>query len=238
MQAADKFITDIEKTVEIFKNRLMKISKGSQQEILLLVSELDFYDELIKAGYLKSLKNFLDEYEETVDSLLAQAKGLGLKGFSQIRLGQLEAMTQLDAEWLLGSAEAYGAQLKSSMVKGITQGSSIIQIKDSMLQTFEKFPLTTNQLTVAVNQSFTNYRNVSLKNIFPADQKYILTHPADGKTRVICQYAIAQMANSPKGLTMAEIDGGALGGEYSFMNLGGFNCRGEWDILETKENES
>lgn len=215
---------------EAFLSRIKRLSKEnlSQIEIIKLANELDLFNELQDLGLTKIIQKLDEEYSSIVESLLDQNKA----GTAGLNIEQLKIIARLDAESLLGRAEAYANQFKSKWLKGLLAGEDTATIADSL----EDIGLRSNQVISAITTAKDEFNAIATATIFENDpeQRFVLAGPFDKRTR--CQCRAVLDFQPEEGLTKQEIDEGAwtrlakehcpkFKGEYTWTFRGGFNCR-------------
>lgn len=225
----DELIEALNNEVSKFIERLIEkgLADFSRSEQATIIMQLDLYNELVKDKNISKLLNAVEKkYLETLNEIVNSAEAMGLR-ISKLTIDNLKLVYSLDATWLLGSAKDYANLLQSTLMKGIIAGLD----RNALLEQVKDIPLLDGQKRVMLNQSFTNYRNLIIEKILGDEKsiRYRYAGPNDEKTRDVCREALQNQRK--EGYTMDEIQNGALPG-IDWYNLGGFNCRHYWEIVE------
>lgn len=218
-----------ERAIEFVKKYLQKKLKGlSTEEKLKVITEANFYKDLMKSGLDKELNKIMELYDNELNDIIKLGKSLKIKNFLNLKIDSLKLVANIDGAWLLGSAQSYSDQLLATLTKSIIAGNTIEEI----LQQVESIPLFDYQKRVAISQAFTNYRNLLLEQGFrDTEVRFRYAGPLDEKTRPECENAL--LNQDPEGYTIEELKAGALEG-IDFYQLGGFNCRHYWEVVSNE----
>ncbi|MFN3269911.1 MAG: hypothetical protein ACK42G_04930 [Candidatus Kapaibacteriota bacterium] len=218
----DELIDELnELAVEFAKKYFNKnFAKLSATEKLRVVMQADFYKDLFAdkriAGKFENIKK---RFESELLNIVSLGEKFGVKKISKLTVDNLALLYEIDATWILGSAQSYADMLRSTLIKSVVAGLDNREI----LKQIETIPLMDYQKRVAINQSFINYRNLILEKTFGnTDIRFRFVGPNDEKTREVCRKALENQKE--EGYTMDEIKAGELEG-IDWYNLGGFNCR-------------
>lgn len=218
-----------------FLDAISMFDNLTEAEKIQLAYQVDLFQELQDLGLSDVINKMLKEYAGILDDLLDKKE----IGIGALRLTDLESIANLDAETLLGKAEAYTKEFRSALIKGFLTGQSTNEIKERL----SSIGLASNQTIAAINTARDEYHSATLSKLFEDDPETrfkLSEFPLDEKTRCSCK---AVILNQPKeGWTKEEIDRGAatnivrkfcpkFEGEYSFIRRGGFNCRHNWEII-------
>lgn len=210
---------------------MIRSKEYTDTELSKTLATLNFLETLDGYDFSKVTQDFLDKYDDTLQQLKGYAESNGLR-VSAVTIRELDDLINLETDVILKRADAYGAELKRFMVRSLVGGTDrrlIAQQLESAVPESVKF--NSHMARVATSQAFTAFRAVTLDKVMSSQDnevRYRLIHPFDDNTRHRCKVAIAIDEKNPDGFTSKHIDGGALGDEYTFENLGGFNCRGDW----------
>lgn len=230
-KAIEEFFSEIELAqgkLRALLKRLLSDKKLTDSEMYNLIKGVNFFDQLRALGGNEAVGKLLTKYDDTISSIvkLAKKSGKDLTGFG---IDQLVNLADMDASVILKRADMFSQEFKSSLLKTMIAGEPREKIVSEILPKIqEEVYFRTSWFNTAVNQSFTKFHNVSLRRAFEdsPETKFFLEHPLDKVTRPICIHAINEAKKYPDGLTIEEINSGKLGREYTFEDLGGFNCRG------------
>lgn len=233
-------------------NRLSRLVRSNLNDsgLAQLFAELDFFNEINKAGFQSAVSNLSGEYESLVNSIVQEAKQKGLNKIAGIGIDHLDTVINTDMQYLLRSGAMFGEQLKSSMVKTIVSGIPRSQIVNEILpQLQEQIKFNPSWLKTAINQAFASFQAITTAAVFEdaPQTRFTLVHRISKDSRPLCIHAIAEMAKYPDGLTITEINKGILykgyqkryksePDNYTFEQRGGFNCQGFWVIKEINTN--
>lgn len=242
-----KLESDFRSKINTFLN-----SNLSQVDLVTLMAEIDFFKELQDAGLSDIINKVESEYVGILDKVIKDARNLGVS-ISGLNLDALDTIMGLDADNILNSAKNYSNQFKAEIIKGALTGLTTNEIVASL----DNIPLKTNQLVAAVNTAKDEFQAASMAKVFEDDEtvRFKLAGPVDNRTRCVCLGVMEFQSDS--GYTRKEIDEGAwsklaekgceefgrspsqreyltkyLGGNYSFVKRGGFNCRHFIQIAE------
>lgn len=218
-----------------FLSSLKMFDRLSLEEKIAMAYQVDLFEELKRLGLSDVIESMMDEYA----SIIADLSKLREKGVAPLGFQDLSLIAELDAEALLGRAEAYAKEFKSALMKGFLSGEST----DAIKQRLTDINLTNNQTIVAINTARDEFQSTALSKLFedePETRFKLSDYPLDDRTRCSCR---AVIMNQPKdGWTKEEIDNGAatkiakqycptFEGKYGFVNRGGYNCRHIWEIV-------
>lgn len=224
----DELIDEINQLATEFAKKFLtkNLIELSRTEQVKVIMQADFYRELVNdKRFFKSLEKFKKKYEGVLDELINDAKRMKVKQISKLTIENLSLVYEIDATWLLGSAQSYADILRSTLLKGVIAGLD----NNELLAQIENIPLFDYQKRVLINQSFTNYRNLVIEKIFgDTEVKFKLAGPLDEKTRDVCRHALETQRE--EGYTIEEIQKGALPG-IDWYNVGGFNCRHYFEAI-------
>jgi hypothetical protein len=241
-----KFLKETENIQTRFINQVQLLitnNKISNTDLARLVAQIDFYQELTSLGYETSVSRFMRQYDTELASLIRTARSQGLT-LGSFDISMFDTIQKLDTKLLLGRASNFADEYKSALLKSILTTDRQTLVNNIFPLINETIPFKPNWFEAVVNQSFTAYYNTATAQIYAErpETKFRLIHPVDKVTRPLCQFAIQRMEQYPDGLTIEQINSGKLneGFEgkypsqntiYSFENLGGFNCRGFWEVV-------
>ena len=223
-QLQEKFIASI----KMFDNLTM-------EEKISLAYQMDVFQELQSLG----LSDIVDDLTNEYAGILARLSDLVPKGVAPLSLQDIALIAELDAETLLGKAEAYAKEFKSSLIKGFIIGEDTAAIQ----QRLGDINLASNQTIAAINTARDEFNATATAKLFedePETRFKLTDFPLDEKTRDSCRAVIEFQPN--EGWTKEEIDNGAVSqlvrsvvddfeGDYSFIKRGGYNCRHQWEIV-------
>lgn len=215
--------------------RLVKNKTLSDSDLMRIVAQQDFFQELVRLGYGDLAREVLNEYEETLSEWVREATRRGVN-ITTGTVTDLDTLADIDMEFILRRGRLFDSQVRSAMLRPLVLGTPRSELINTVLPEIQaQVPFKTNWFIVAVDQSYTAYTNVTKAKVFEdePETKWKLLHPLDKNTRHICKEAIQRMKNYPEGLTVEQIEGEKLlGKEYTWENMGGFNCRGRWVLAD------
>ena len=236
-----QFSSDITELEARFFKKVEKLvnQKGiSDFELANMIYEHNFYAELRNLGLDGAYSELLDKYDETLAYWVKEGRARGVD-IMKANVQMLDDLADIDAKAILRRAEMFDSQFKSALLKPLISGYSQQQLIDEFLPVIQKeVPFKTNWFIAAVDSAFTSFHSTTIKKVFEDDpeQRFTLLHPLDKNTRERCLHAIKISDENPDGFTIEEIEGGALGLEYRWDTLGGFNCRGQWVMAEVSKS--
>lgn len=232
----DFFLQDLESVADDFIKVIKLAIEHTPNKVALskLLSQLDFFDELVNLGYLDKVKGFYNIYDSRIEELVNIAKDNGVKSVGSASISDLEIIKDLDAENLLRRGRGYADNLKSELLKRVISGSSSKDITEKILpQLKNEMKYNTNWFASMLNTGYQNFNATATAVLFESQPNILfeLTGPLDDRTRERCKIALSIQENEfPDGLTRTEINNNALGEGYGFINRGDFNCRHTWGI--------
>jgi len=231
-----QFLKDLESLItgkgKIESETLRAYRSASPGQLSAILGQLDFFTVLDDYPLEEATEKYLTKYSDVIKEMRAYAERRGLN-VSGVSIDQLDTLIDLETDSILKRASAYSADLKKEMVRNFIAGTDRNEIANRLYTEISKtVPFTPHWARVATSQAFTAFRATTIDKVMSTDTdkpvRYNLLHPQDDNNRHACKVAIAISKKNPKGFTRAEIDAGALGVQYTFENLGGFNCRGDW----------
>ena len=249
MNAVDYFLSDLQGIETQLYKDLDKLLSGSitQKELITLVNEIDFFEELNSKGYMKSVEGYLAQYDMKVSDIIKLGTDKGLK-VSTFSIPQLEILKDLDGESIMRSGQMFATEMKGQLLKGLVTGTNLTDIRNNLLPIMQQqVTFKTNWFDVMVTTGYRQFNASAYKSMFDGEPnaRFKLVHPLDNHTRKQCIHAIQVNKKFPDGFTMQEIDEGILGKykmskdkgfvKYDMLHLGGYNCRGEF--IEIQEDE-
>jgi len=249
MNPVEFFLNDLQGIEARMYKDIDKLLSGSisRTELISLVNEIDFFEELNNNGYMQSVQSYLDKYDMKVSDIIKLGTETGLK-VSTFNIAQLELLRDIDGESIMRSGQMFSSEMKGQLLKGLLTGTNLTEIRNNLLpQMQNKVTFKANWFDVMVNTGYRQYNASAYKTMFDDEPnaRFKLHHPLDNHTRKQCIHAIQVNTRHPEGFTMDEIDSGILGKykmskdkgfvKYDMLNLGGFNCRGEF--IEIQEDE-
>lgn len=248
MEQIKTFLKEIDTVGKRFNTKILQILKSNRDlsnvELAQLVSQIDFFQEVQSLGYKTSADKLLKTYDKQLSDIVRLAKSRNVN-VGRIDLGLFDDVARLDTRYILRRAADFSDNYKSELIKGLVGTNTREQLINNVLPIIqEAVPFRPNWFEAVITQSYTSFSNTATAEIF-ADEpntKFKLIHPLDGRTRGLCQHAIEVQEQNPQGFTIEEINNNILGEGYepkypsdntlfTFQNLGGFNCRGFWDII-------
>ena len=206
---------------------LNKIAKRldvlSDTELITMIRELNFFQELLDRGYTDAVNGLMEAYEGQLVGINAEARKRGIRAIKGATVSQLELLQELDTRALLGSANAFANTLTEGLFSGIIAGESPSSIVARLSETIN---LQTHQLNVAFHDGFRKFDVIARHKVFEGvDVRCTYVGPLDSVTRDICADTIS---NEPStGYTEAEV----YETNTPFGDRGGFNCRHSWMVL-------
>jgi hypothetical protein len=223
----DRFMSQIANIEKQLLDDLKKIAKGldklTEAELVNVMRELDFFQELLDRGYTNAVNGLMDAYEGQIENIANEAAKRGIHAVKGPSVEQLQILQDLEAEKLLGKAANYANDLKDGLFKGIVAGDRPSQIVNRLA---EKINLETHQLNVAVHDGIRQFDDVARHKVFEGeDVRWTYVGPLDDVTRDICQATID--SEPAKGYTEDEVNASLT----PFGERGGFNCRHSWMVI-------
>jgi hypothetical protein len=199
-----------------------RLDKLSDTELITMIRELNFFQELLDRGYTDAVNGLMDAYEGQLSSIVQEASKRGIRTVKGATIQQLELLQELDTRTLLGNANAFANTLTEGLFSGIIAGESPSSIVARLAETVN---LETHQLNVAVHDGFRKFDDIARHKVFEGeDIRWTYVGPIDDRTRDICMDTVS---NEPdKGYTEAEV----LASNTPFGDRGGFNCRHSWMV--------
>lgn len=189
-------------------------------ELITVMRELNFFQELLDRGYADSVNGLMDAYDGQLESIAAEARKRGIRTIKGATVEQLEFLQQLDTQTLLGRASQFSDELTKGLFQGIVAGEST---SDIVRRLAESINLQTHQLNVAVHDGIRQFDNTARMKVFEdEDVLWVYVGPNDDRTRDICQQALGAGE-----VTEANRNNLAAGGS----SRGGFNCRHDWMVV-------
>jgi hypothetical protein len=225
--------------------RLIANENLSNAELSVLIGELDLFSELNAFGFGSSVNELMKKNENIIIQAVNKARAQKLD-VSKINLDNIIALSRMQTAQILRRGAEYGNELKQAILRTLITGTPRTVIINSVLPMIQQTtPFLPNWFIVALNQSFTAMNNAAIAVAFQSEPetRFKLIHIWDSHTRDLCKHAMRIMEEHPEGFTIDEINNGALNkgyvpksksenAIYTFDNLGGFNCRGWWDLVE------
>lgn len=227
---------------ERFLRQINRFSKLSQSGRISLALQFDFFGEMQRQG----LTNIIEELQSDYGGILKNLAQYKPSGISPITYQELQTIMELDSQSLLRSAASYSAQFQSSLIKGFISGEEMDVIADRL----SNIGLLRNQVISVITTARDQFFAVSTAKVFEdePERRFRLEGVVDDRIRCACK---GVMLYQPKtGYTLDQINKGAwtvlakrgclefgqsrserqyinlyLGGKYTFVNRGGYNCR-------------
>lgn len=220
----DQFMGQIGKLETALFADLDKIARGlntlSDTELINVIRELNFFQELLDRGYKDAVNGLMDAYEGKISQLAQEARSRGITTIQGATVEQLEFLQELDTKRLLGTAQAFSDDLTQGLFQGIVAGESTPAIVSRLSETVN---LQTHQLNVAVHDGIRQFDNTARMKVFEGEGvKWVYVGPMDDRTRDVCLEALAAGE-----VTEKERNRLAAGS----TDRGGFNCRHDWMVV-------
>ena len=189
-----------------------------------LDAELDIFQVLNDLGYEGKVRQFFSNYDEIVKQLHNDAIKRGLNGIVGVTAQDLEIIANNNEIFALDKGRLYGSQFKSTLLEGVISGQPF----NETIKLLQGTKLADTQLRVGLNQGITRFESIGIGKIYEEDpeQRFGLFGPLDSVTRDECANALS--IQPAEGWTRAEIDAGAAGAGYTWVDRGGYNCRHQW----------
>ncbi len=202
-----------------------RLDSLSDTELITVIRELNFFQELLDRGYEEAVNGLMDAYEGQLSSIVKEARDRGIRTIKGATVEQLELLQELDTRALLGNANAFANNLTEGLFSGIVAGESPSAIVSRLAGTVN---LETHQLNVAVHDGFRKFDDIARHKVFEGeDVRWTYVGPMDEVTRDECLNTIL---NEPaKGYTEAEVSSS----NTPFGDRGGFNCRHSWMVIDS-----
>mgnify|MGYP004451555437 CR=1 FL=1 len=202
-----------------------RLDRLSDTELINMIRELNFFQELLDRGYTEAVNGLMDAYEGKLSVIAEEARKRGIGTIKGATVQQLELLQELDTRALLGNANAFANTLTEGLFSGIIAGESPSSIVTRLAETIN---LQTHQLNVAVHDGFRKFDDIARHKVFEGeDVRWTYVGPMDELTRDVCANTIL---NEPStGYTESE----ASASDTPFGERGGFNCRHSWRIYES-----
>lgn len=199
-----------------------RLDRLSDTELITMIRELNFFQELLDRGYTEAVNGLMDAYEGQLSTIVSEARKRGIGTIKGATVAHLELLQELDTRALLGNANAFANTLTEGLFSGIIAGESPSSIVSRLTETVN---LETHQLNVAVHDGFRKFDDIARHKVFEGeDVRWTYVGPVDDRTRDICMDTIS---NEPaKGYTENEV----LTSNTPFGDRGGFNCRHSWMV--------
>lgn len=154
----DQFMGQIGKLETALFADLDKIARGlntlSDTELINVIRELNFFQELLDRGYKDAVNGLMDVYEGKISQLAQEARSRGITTIQGATVEQLEFLQELDTKRLLGTAQAFSDDLTQGLFQGIVAGESTPAIVSRLSETVN---LQTHQLNVAVHDGIRQF---------------------------------------------------------------------------------
>lgn len=223
----DRFMSQIVNIEKRLLDDLKRIAKGldklTEAELVNVMRELDFFQELLDRGYTNAVNGLMDAYEDQLENIASEAARRGIRAVKGPSVEQLQILQDLEAEKLLGKAASYANDLKDGLFKGIVAGDRPSQIVNRLAETVN---LETHQLNVAVHDGIRQFDDLARHKVFEGeDVRWTYVGPLDDVTRDVCQATID--SEPAKGYTESEVNASLT----PFGERGGFNCRHSWMVV-------
>jgi hypothetical protein len=218
-QAQEEFVESYDTAIDTF----IEQSKQVEEEQL---DPLTVLGGVIIADYwLQDLlmANAINQYLFRIDSVLDDLILYGSVNELQLQSFRF-AHEQLIANYTL----SLGEKVKLEVIRGLASGFSATQIKELVERNYF---LRTSSVTTFIQTQIADYANLvtqTMSNGMPEDTEYLFVNPLDDKTRHLC----IKMVSYGK-MTKKEIEASFPG---AFLDRGGPNCRGYWEIASNIED--
>lgn len=223
----------LESNIFLFFDRLLRASRNN----VLLIFDTDFNQLLNDAGLDKTINKLESEYTKIVSSDVKLAQSLGVS--LPKKFDSLQYLMETDADILLNNTKNFSNELKKKILNGFNNNLSSSQIMSLLKDT----KLSESQIVATLNTAQSQFRAASMATMFQdaPDVRFRLAHVMDNRNR--CQCKAVYLNQDKNGYTKDEIDKGAwtklakqfcpkFDGEYSFINRGGWNCRGFIQVVK------
>jgi hypothetical protein len=228
-----KEIGSAEKKMIANIQKIILTDKLSNDELFEVIKQYKFFTDLQSRGLSSAIKKLSIQYDTALRDVVKTATEFKID-LVGVDIDKLVYLSDLDLSTILRRAEMFSEEMRSEIAKTILTNRPKEEIANILLPQIRDKGITfhTSWMNAALNQSFTRFANVGLARVFSdyPETRYLLVHPEDQVTRDRCLLAIKLQQENPEGLTISQINAGALGPEYTFEDQGGFNCRGFWDI--------
>lgn len=202
-----------------------RLDKLTDIELVRIVRELDFFQELLDRGYTNAVNGLLDTYNEHLENISAEAVKRGIRTIKGATVDQLQLLQDLETENLLGKAADFANDLKDGLFKGIVSGERPSDIVGRLTETIN---LETHQLNVAVHDGIRQFDDLARHKVFEeADVLWVYIGPLDDVTRDVCKATLTDERNET-GWKESEVIGAT---NTPFGERGGFNCRHSWFVI-------
>lgn len=223
----------LESNIFLFLNRLLSANRNN----VLILFDVDFDQLLNDAGLDKTINKLESEYTKIVTKDADLAKSLNAT--IPRNLDALQYLMDTDADTLLNNTKNFTNELKKKVLTGFVDGLNSSQILSLMNET----KLTQPQIIATLNTAQSQFRAASMASMFQdaPGVRFRLAHVMDNRNR--CQCKAVYLNQNREGYTKADVDKGAwtklarefcpkFEGEYSFINRGGWNCRGFIQVVK------
>ena len=226
-------LAQFEKEIEAMLAELIsKLEKGNftRTQLAQISAEINFFDELKRAGFEKSVNKYFSGYETILADALSKARTLKVD-FAGINTAALELIANLDEEFLLRKAASWGAQFKSEFAKSIIRGDTITQTAANLTE----IPLTDAQTKTVLNTAYSDFNRTATKEIYKdePEQRFRYTGGIIPTSSEQCAWLMQNQ--NPEGYTEAEISAG-IDTPHGVINWSGrqpnFNCIHTWEPIE------
>tara|TARA_R100001015_G_C4585056_1_gene141069 strand:+ start:15 stop:707 length:693 start_codon:yes stop_codon:yes gene_type:complete len=223
--AVNRFVKDIEKLERKFQGRLRTVVRSlgamSDSQLIIAVSQLNLFNEIINQGYGDALDGLDKDYEKLLAQAVAEATKRGVTPLGGAGLQGLETLKDLNTAELLGSARAYSNRLTTSIFQNLYAGVSI----NDTISALEGIPLADYQLNTATYTSIKTFDDTARYKVFEGlNVRWTYFGPLDSKTRDSCRFT--KENEPPNGYTEKQV----LDSDTQFGFRGGFNCRHSWEV--------
>ena len=232
----EKLSEELLAAIEKIKGTLLKRIAGlnlSREDIIEIVGQLDFFEELKSLGYGTKLDDYFKNYEQVIVDITKQARASGVDVGASVK--DLDNFINVKFDELLGRASQYGKELKTELLRHIIAGTTPNEIALAL----SEVPLTNNQLRVAVNSGISQFQRIGVAKVYESkpEQRFILDGVDDERNRPACDAVLKYQNQGGNVFRGGTSRGGGVGFEPSsagkFGGVGAFSVSRDKTIAET-----
>ncbi len=220
----NKEITKIQQDLFVRMDKLVAgLSQVSDTELIQLVKQIDFFEEMERLGYAQLINKVGKTYDDEIAAIFGELSRRELSKVPAASIQVLQGLRDFDMAYLTSGVRQYSDNLKAAMVRGIITGETNKQIMDNLTVGFGvgKF-ISSSEVSFLINDGLARFSNATRAKAFEQfpEVKFKYIGVTDDKTREVCRKALNE-----KPLTRKEID---KLGYVTFSGRGGYNCRHDW----------
>jgi hypothetical protein len=218
-QAQEEFVESYDTAINTFIEQSEQVEE-EQVDPLTVLGGVIIADYWLQDLFML---NAINQYMFRIDSVLDDLILYGSVNELQLQSFRL-AHEQLIANYTL----SLGEKVKLEVIRGLASGFSGTQIKELIERNYF---LRSSSVTTFIQTQIADYANLvtqTMSNGMSEDTEYVFVNPLDDKTRNLC----VKMVSFGK-MTKKDIESRFPG---AFLDRGGPNCRGYWEIASNLED--